>query len=114
MEQINIEKKELIISLIQDDLKNIRLVAGLEALGLDSANYYLNLSQTFFTLLDFEDNKQNEKIYKAYSEYSKKVLDIDINEHPKRLNKMAVDVYLWLKKEHSKQLAKQSLKTKKR
>lgn len=35
-------KKELIISLIKDNLKNTRLVKGLDELGLDSGNIIYN------------------------------------------------------------------------
>lgn len=39
--------ENIIISLIKENLTNIRLILGLESLGLDAGKYYLNLIQTF-------------------------------------------------------------------
>lgn len=51
--------KELIVSLIKDNLINTRLVHGLDLLGLDSGNYHIHLSQTIFNLIGIEDNRMS-------------------------------------------------------
>ena len=86
-------KKQLIISLIKDDLTNIRLVSGLSKLGLDSGNDYLHLSQTFFTLMGFKENAQTDKLHKEYFKHAKKVVSIDIAKHPKELTEMATKIF---------------------
>jgi len=86
-------EKELIISLIKDDLTNIRLITGMEKLGLDYDQYYLQLSETFFALIDFKSKEWEERAYDEYLEYSKKVLSIDIAKHPEKLTAMANTVY---------------------
>lgn len=87
-------QKEIIISLIKDDLTNIRLVSGLEKLGLDSGKYYLNLSQTFFTLMGFKDNEQNDSLHKQYVEFAQKSL----TTHPDELSDLANEVFERLNK----------------
>lgn len=54
----NIRKKD-IISLIKDDLTHIRLVYGLETLGLNAGNYYLHLNETIFKLVGIKANKED-------------------------------------------------------
>ncbi len=88
------EKKELIISLIEDDLKNTRLVSGLQKLGLDSCNYCLNLSQTIFKLIGFKDNAEENEVLEQYIKLSEEeVQSIDINENPELLADLANKIF---------------------
>jgi hypothetical protein len=51
MEEIN--KQELILALIRDNLINMKLISGLNALGLIADDYYLNLGDTVFKFNGF-------------------------------------------------------------
>ncbi|MGQ0829206.1 MAG: hypothetical protein ACT4ON_12530 [Bacteroidota bacterium] len=88
-----INKKEFIISLIRDDLTNIRLVQGIEKLGINCSQYHLHLSEIFFSLIGFKSKEWEERAYDEYLEYSKRVLSIDIVKHPEKLTAMANTVY---------------------
>ncbi len=68
-----------IISLIEDDLKNTKLVLGLQKLGLSPSQYYLNLSDTIFDILGISDNDENEHIYLEYVKLSSKIECINIS-----------------------------------
>lgn len=102
----NMNEKELLISLIKDDLINVRLVVGLDTVGLDSSNYFLHLSQTIFRLMGFKEDKRDNKLYDKYIRWSKKVLKIDINQEYEKLDAMALEIYLWLSKEKTKRVHK--------
>lgn len=52
-------QKELIISLIKDDLTITHLVLGLDALGLDANRYYLHLNETIFCLLEIAPDRED-------------------------------------------------------
>lgn len=88
---MNTTKKELIISLIKDDLTNIRLVHGLDLLGLDSGNYYLHLSETIFKLIGI--TADDADFFGEYMDECKTVVNINIFEHPEILNSMALSLY---------------------
>ena len=103
-------KKELLVSLIKEDLINVRLVAGLDTVGLDSSNYLLHLSQTIFRLMGFTEEKRENELYDKYIHWSKKVLKIDISEEHEKLDAMALEIYLWLLKEKTKRAHKTSSK----
>lgn len=96
----NIGKNDL-ISLIKDDLTNIRLVHGLEMLGLNAGNYYLNLNETIFKLTGIRED--NEEFLDKYIEECRKVNSIDIFNNPELLNDMALRLYSELKKEYKAQ-----------
>lgn len=85
------EEKELIISLIKDDLINVRLVHGLEKLGLDSGNYYLHLSETIFKLVGITVDE--EDFFEQYMDECKTVVSIKIFEYPELLNSLAISLY---------------------
>lgn len=87
----NMTEKELIVSLIKDDLTNVRLVYGLDTLGLDSGDYYLHLSETIFKLVGI--TVDDEDFFEEYMEECKTVLNIDIFKHPELLNSLAHTLY---------------------
>ncbi len=103
--------KNLITQIIQNDLKNTKLTLGLNKLGLDASNYYLNLKELLFELLYFEKNEQEEKLFEAYLRYSGKVQTMDIIKHPEKLAELADEIYNWLMKEqeaHHTELLKEN------
>ena len=59
----NIEEKELIISLIRDNLITIKLISGLNALGLHADDYTTFLSNTIFLLMGFKNHKKGDFIF---------------------------------------------------
>ncbi len=85
--------KNLILSLIKDDLILTQFITGLNKLGLDAGNYYLHLSQTIFNLMGFGDFKQEQKLYEDYFDFVEKASTVNLLEHPKQLNKIALEVY---------------------
>ena len=94
----NVIEKELIISLIKDDLINVRLVHGLEKLGLDSGHYYLHLSETIFKLIGI--TLEDEAFFEEYMDECRTVNNIDIFKYPELLNSLAFSLYDKLMEEY--------------
>jgi hypothetical protein len=90
------KEKKLVISLIKDDLVNRKLLIGLDDLGLRPTDYYLNLSDTIFSLMGFSDDKASERIFEHYLDLSEKAKFLDISESQIQLDKLAQDIYLEL------------------
>lgn len=65
----SIESKELIISLIKDDLRNMRLTYGLSELGLIAEKYSLQLNRTILLLMGFDKEQLDDDIYDKYNRY---------------------------------------------
>ncbi len=84
-------QKELVISLIKDDLTNIRLVHGLDILGLDSGNYYLHLSETIFKLIGI--TADDTDFFEEYMDECRTVNNIEIFKHPELLNSLVHSLY---------------------
>jgi hypothetical protein len=85
--------KNLVISLIKDDLINSKLVNGLIEAGLKASHYQLFLGDTVFTLMGFKEDHYSDEIYKLYINLGKKTKYICISSSPATLDELAVEIY---------------------
>lgn len=85
--------KNLILSLIKDDLINSKLVNGLNELGLDASKYFINSSDTVFILMGFKNHEFEEEIFQYYLELTAKAKDIDISESNEPLDELCLEIY---------------------
>lgn len=93
--------KDIIVSLIKDDLTNIRLVLGLERLGLDAGKYYLHLNETIFKLVGLKEDR--EDFFEQYISECRTIHNIDIFKYPDLLNGIAFRLYHKLIEEYKTQ-----------
>jgi hypothetical protein len=95
-----INTKEIVLSLIKDDLTNTKLTLGLDELGLDAELYLLNLPDTIFLLLEIEDNPKGEELFEHYLSLKEKVQTINLKTENNVLDKLSSEIYeeLMLKK----------------
>lgn len=91
-----INKQTLILALIKDDLINTKLVNALIAIGIDASDYNLHLSETIFDLMEFEESIENDPIVEHYFVLTALSGNIDFVREPKKLNKLAEQIYRYL------------------
>ena len=92
MEEIN--KQELILTLIRGNLINMKLVGGLNALGLIADDYYLNLGDTVFKLMGFEASEKSDLIFeKVFMANSEKVSQIDFSISRDEIMRLSMEIY---------------------
>lgn len=92
-------QKELIISLIKDNLVSMKLILGLNKLGLTADNFTLHLGDTIFKLMEFESGKSDfifEKIFVASTE---RVMQVEFSNEEITLLSMEIYQDLLLAKE---------------
>lgn len=89
-------KKPVIVSLIKDDIINSCLVNRLNKAGLDAGDYYLNLSDTIFQLLNFKDDFKSEAIYQKYLKMIKRATPSHIQDEREKLDNLANEIYHFL------------------
>jgi hypothetical protein len=85
--------KNLILSLIKDDLINSKLNIGLANLGLEPELYLLRLSDTVFILLGIKNNERGEALFEHYLELRQKVEGIDLVKSYEVLDGLALEIY---------------------
>lgn len=90
------KEKKLATALIKDDLINRKLLLGLDELGLRPTDYYLNLSDTIFSIMGFSNDKTSERIFEHYIDLTEKAKFLDISKSQIQLDKLAQDIYLEL------------------
>jgi len=106
------KNKDIILSLIKDDLTNTQLIDGLNTLGLDAGKYYLNISESFFALMDFGNYDQETKLYNDYFDFAEKAVATNLLKTQEQLEAIALEVYNKLLLEQEKRRLKQLLVTK--
>ena len=90
------KKKQLILSLIKDDLINSKLLRGLNKAGLDADKYCLFLSGTIFDLMGFPNTERSDEIFSEYIKLTEQSDKVDIRETPNALDGLAHEIYVFL------------------
>ncbi|HVD99982.1 MAG TPA: hypothetical protein VNB90_17365 [Cytophagaceae bacterium] len=90
---MKVEQKQLILSLIKDDLINCKLVNSLNDIGLSADDYLLHLSETVFKLMGFKASKETEVIYEYYMDLTERAKLIDISRSRQRFDELALEIY---------------------
>lgn len=90
----NIGEKQLIIRLIRDCLINLKLVSGLNALGLHADTYTSFLGDTIFLLMDFKSHPQTDLIFEnVFLKNAEKVRLIDFSFSTEELDLLSEKIY---------------------
>lgn len=98
------KKKQLILSLIKDDLISAKLLRGLSKAGLDADRYCLFLSGTIFDLLGFPNTEKSDEIFSEYIKLTEQSDNVDIRETPNTLDGLANEIYVFLVRKARKTL----------
>jgi len=86
------ESKSLIIRLIKEDLKNYRLVKGLNDLGLTSSEYLLDIAYVVFRLMGFEEGQIDDDLNQLYVMLTNN-LEIDELGDPDLLEQFSANIF---------------------
>lgn len=90
--------KNIIISLIKDDLIYTKLIHGLEALGLSALNYHLHLCETVFEIMGFPQDESAQPALEYYLAELKKANRFNINGSQQAFDKLAHSIYTELER----------------
>ena len=85
--------KQLILSLIKDDLINSKLVNSLTDIGLNADDYLLHLSDTIFKLMGFEESRETEATFEYYLDLTNRAKHIDILNSRLQFDGLALEIY---------------------
>ena len=89
------ESNSLIIRLIKEDLKNYRLVKGLNALGLTASEYLLDIVYVVFRLMGFKEGQINDDLNQFYVKLINN-LDTDELADPKLVSQFSTNIFIEL------------------
>lgn len=89
---MKLKTKQLILSLIEDDLLHHKLVDGLSSLHINADAYLLNLSDTIIKLMGF-NGQRNEQVFEHYLQQLKRAGHIDLSQNNKEIKKLAAQIY---------------------
>jgi hypothetical protein len=88
------KQKKLIIGLIRDGLINMKLVNGLNSLGLNANDYNISIGDTIFVLMGFKNDRLNDLIFEnVYLAIAEKVKHIDFSVPTEDLERLSEEIY---------------------
>lgn len=90
-------RKQLILSLIINDLTNLKLIYSLNDLGLRADDYTLQLNATIFKLIGLNTHDRRlDTLTDEYLELTQKVKRLDVAEDRNQLNELSLEIYNYL------------------
>lgn len=91
------QNKELVISLIQQDLKHHQLVTGLDNIGLEAFDkHLLELFDVIYDLMEVPESAESEW-GKTYTKYMNFVVNYDVESTSESLKPLAGGCFIHLK-----------------
>lgn len=92
------KNEQLIIDLIQQDLKHCQLVYGLEQLGLQgSSMHHLEMLEIIYRLMHIPSEKKSDYLAETYAAFMSMATDIEITALGESLRPLAKECYHRLK-----------------
>ncbi len=92
------KNEQLIIDLIQQDLKHCQLIYGLEQLGLQASSmYHLEILEIIYQLMHISSEKKNDYLAETYAAFMSMATDYEITSNGESLKSLARDCYYRLK-----------------
>ncbi len=89
----DMERQQIIIDLIADDLLNYRLIAGLNTLGVIAADYYQSISTSVLKLIGFSDEERTDELYDFYEIQMLAIKDLEGAPELSQLSEIATKIY---------------------
>jgi len=89
----NLTQKELILTLIKADMRNVKLIQGLEHAGALVEHFYSDLSVVILKLIGFEDAERTDELYALYDTKMHALVDVSVEVFREKLPYLAVDFY---------------------
>ena len=93
MNKIASQNKELVLALIKADMRNMKLIMGLERTGFSVEYFPTDLSQEILRLVGFEDSERNDDLSNFYIRSLEQALEVTLDEFRFRIHTLALDFY---------------------
>lgn len=94
--EIPFSKKEFIIKLIKEDIRNNILVSSLESTGLSAYPFFTDLGSMVMQLIGFSEKDRDDDLYQIYESMMEKSNGTNINAFPEIVNKLSEEIYIEL------------------
>jgi hypothetical protein len=94
--EIPFSKKDFIIKLIKEDIRNNILVSSLENTGLVAYPFFADLCSVVMQLIGFSEKDRDDGLYQIYESLIEKSNGTNINEFPEIAAKLSEEIYIEL------------------
>lgn len=85
-------KKKEILTLIESDILNFKLVLTLNNIGVDANNYLTDTSKVVFVLMGITKEQRTEELYRKYFDLIKQVEYLDLRNKNEK-SRLSLKIY---------------------
>lgn len=85
--------KELILSLLRADLKNSKLLYGLEKVGFTADDFYTDLDRQVLELMGFGREQRSDELYQHYHQTIERLVEVPLPVFFENLKTMTLELY---------------------
>lgn len=89
--------KKDILTLIEGDIVNTKLINTFRGIGIDADDYLTDSSTVIFRMLKIPKEKRTDDFYESYFKLLKLGEKIDFNKNRKEVRTLAKEIYFLLK-----------------
>ena len=93
IQRTNLTQKELILILIKAEMRNVKLIYGLEQAGVLVEHFYADLSMVILNLMGFEEKDRTDALYDFYDQCMHALIDVSVGEFTNQLPFLAEAFY---------------------
>jgi hypothetical protein len=92
----NISNPQLVLNLIKAEMRNYKLIIGLEYAGLSVDWFYTCLDKDILKLIGFNDTKYDESLYEVFDQLMTPIEKMEVDEFHQKIDTLALEVYTGL------------------
>lgn len=86
--------KDLVLSLIAAELRNNKLIKGLQDAGMVVEDFYGDLGTRILELIGFTEEERNQdELYDFYNQNLNELIDVNLEEFQEKLKLLALEFY---------------------
>ena len=89
----DLSQKELILFLIKADMKNQKLIKGLDNAGALVEDFYTDLGTIILKLVGFENSDRDDTLFEFYDNKMKGLIDISTDDFLEKQRILALELY---------------------
>jgi hypothetical protein len=94
MEKLNTPlNTDLILTLIKADMRNYKLILGLDNAGVLAEDFFTDLGRTIMLLMDFEEEDRDDSLYELYDKFMDRLVDINVHQFHDAIKPLSIQLY---------------------
>jgi hypothetical protein len=84
---------DLILSIIKADMRNYKLILGLDNAGVLAEDFFTDLGRSVMVLMDFEEEDRDDGLYELYDKFMDRLVEINVHQFHDAIKTLSIELY---------------------